>query len=93
MSYDRRRRRLHGIIQRLPGTQRYRLTEAGLKTALFYSRVQQRLLRPGMSLLHDQRRREPPAPGPEFPGVPHPIDRILSGTTGRLKTCSVHSMF
>jgi hypothetical protein len=60
MSYDLRRLRLHGIIQRLPGTHRYRLTEAGLKTALFYSRAYQRLLRPGLSLLHDQRLREPP---------------------------------
>ena len=58
MSYDLRRLRLHGIIERLAGTHRYRLTEAGLKTALFYSRLYQRVLRPGLSQLHDQRLRD-----------------------------------
>lgn len=52
MSYDLRRLRFHGLIQRIPATQRYRLTTAGLKTVLFYSRTYQRLLRPGLSLLH-----------------------------------------
>ena len=55
MSYDLRRLRLHGIIERIPKTQRYRLTIFGLKTALFYSRVYQRLLRPGLSQLLDPR--------------------------------------
>ena len=49
------RLRLHGIIARIPQTQRYRLTTFGLKTALFYSRVYQRLLRPGLSQLLDPR--------------------------------------
>jgi hypothetical protein len=40
------------------GTHRYRLTEVGLKSALFYSRVYQRVLRPGLSLLEDQRLRD-----------------------------------
>ena len=53
MSYDLRRLRLHRIIERIPNTQRYRLTTFGLKTALFYSRVHQRLLRPGLSQLCD----------------------------------------
>jgi hypothetical protein len=51
MSYDLRRLRLHGLLERLPKTQRYRLTEAGLKTALFYSRVYGRVIRPGLSIL------------------------------------------
>ncbi len=53
MSYDLRRLRLHGLIERLPKTQRYHLTTFGLKTALFYSRTYQRLLRRGLSELHD----------------------------------------
>ncbi len=52
MSYDLRRLRLHGLIERIAKTQRYRLTTFGLKTALFYSRTYQRLLRPGLSQLH-----------------------------------------
>jgi hypothetical protein len=53
MSYGLRRLRLHGLIERLPKTQRYRLTTFGLKTALFYSRAYQRLLRRGLSELHE----------------------------------------
>ena len=55
MSYDLRRLRLHGLIERLPKTQRYHLTTFGLKTSLFYSRAYQRLLRRGLSELHDPR--------------------------------------
>jgi hypothetical protein len=57
MTYDLRRLRLHGLIERIPKTQRYRLTTFGLKTALFYGRLYQRLLRPGLSELHDPRTR------------------------------------
>jgi hypothetical protein len=55
LSYDLRRLRLHGLIQRIPNTHRYRLTTFGLKTALLYTRTYQRLLRPGLSQLHDPR--------------------------------------
>ena len=55
MSYDLRRLRLHKLIERIPKSQRYRLTAFGLKTAMFYSRIYQRLLRPGMSQLLDPR--------------------------------------
>ena len=54
-SYDLPRLRLHRLIERIPKTQRYRLTTFGLKTALFYSRVYHRLLRPGHSELLDPR--------------------------------------
>jgi hypothetical protein len=55
MSYDLRRLRLHGLRERIPKSHRYRLTTFGLKTALFYSRTYQRLLRRGLSELHDPR--------------------------------------
>jgi hypothetical protein len=51
MSYDLRRLRLHGVIRRIEKSQRYELTPAGLKTALFYSRTYARVIRPGLSLL------------------------------------------
>jgi hypothetical protein len=51
MSYDLRRLRLHGLIRRREKTQRYELTELGLKSALFYSRTYSRVIRPGLSLL------------------------------------------
>jgi len=49
MSYELRRLRLHGLIERLPKTHRYRLTDEGLRTALFYTRVYSRILRPAMA--------------------------------------------
>ena len=49
MSYELRRLRLHGLIERLPKTHRYRLTDDGLRTALFYTRVYSRILRPAMA--------------------------------------------
>ena len=49
MSYELRRLRLHGLIERLPGSHRYRLTDEGLRTALFYTRVYSRILRPVMA--------------------------------------------
>ncbi|HYV30155.1 MAG TPA: hypothetical protein VEO53_03495, partial [Candidatus Binatia bacterium] len=55
MSYDLRRMRLHGLLERIPKSQRYRLTTFGLKTALFYSRTYQRVLRPALSQIHDPR--------------------------------------
>jgi hypothetical protein len=51
MTYDLRRLRLHGLIERIPNTHRYRLTPRGLKTAMFYTRVYNRILRPGLALL------------------------------------------
>jgi hypothetical protein len=51
MTYQLRRLRLHGLIARLPGTHRYRVTEPGLRLALFFTRVHARLFRPGLSLV------------------------------------------
>jgi hypothetical protein len=56
MSYDLRRLRLHGLVQRLPRSNRYVLTPEGIRVAVFYSKLQSRLLRP--LLAADQ----PPAP-------------------------------
>ncbi len=49
LTYDLRRLRLHGLIERIPHTQRYRVTREGLRTALFFTRVYARILRPGMA--------------------------------------------
>ena len=46
MSYDLRRLRLHGLIERLPHSNTYRLTSEGIRVAVFYSKLQNRLLRP-----------------------------------------------
>jgi hypothetical protein len=49
MTYHLRRLRLHGLIERLPKTHRYRVTDQGWRTALFCTRVYNRILRPGLA--------------------------------------------
>jgi hypothetical protein len=46
MSYDLRRLRLHGLTQRLPHSNTYVLTNEGIRVAVFYTKLQNRLLRP-----------------------------------------------
>ena len=46
MTYDLRRLRLHGTIERIPKTHRYQVTQFGLRAALFLTRVHARLYRP-----------------------------------------------
>ena len=57
-SYDLARLRVNGLITRVPGKNRYRLTGDGLRFAIFYTNLHDRLLRP--LLAADQ----PPAPPP-----------------------------
>ena len=56
MSYDLRRLRLHGLIERIPGTNTYTTTPEGIRVAVFFTKLQRRLLEP---LLAADR---PPAP-------------------------------
>jgi hypothetical protein len=49
MTYDLRRLRLHGLIQRVPHTFRYVVTPAGLQLAFIVSRIYLRLLQPDWS--------------------------------------------
>jgi len=46
MTYDLRRLRLHGIISRIPHTNTYIVTPEGLRVAVFYTKLRDRLLRP-----------------------------------------------
>src|SRR5437016_6596595 len=49
LTYHLRRLRLHGLIARIAGTHRYRVTRSGLRTALFFTRTYARVLRPGLA--------------------------------------------
>jgi hypothetical protein len=51
MTYDLRRLRLHGFIERIPRSHRYQVTESGFNAAIFLSRAYAHLLRPGMAVL------------------------------------------
>ena len=45
-SYDLARLRVNGLIARIPGKNRYRLTGDGLRFAIFYTKLHDRLLHP-----------------------------------------------
>ena len=49
MTYQLRRLRLHGLIQRIPKTHRYEVTDLGFRAGLFFSKVYSRILRPGVA--------------------------------------------
>jgi hypothetical protein len=59
ITYDLRRLRHHGLIERTPHTFRYRVTATGLQTARYLTRVHDRVLRTGLAELTDP---SPPAP-------------------------------
>ncbi len=46
MTYDLRRLRLHGLIKRVPHTNTYVVTPEGIRTAIFFTKVHDRVLRP-----------------------------------------------
>jgi hypothetical protein len=66
-SYDLARLRVNGLISRIPAKNRYRLTSDGLRFAIFYTKLHNRLLRP--LLAADQ----PPA-SPQLRKALHTID-------------------
>jgi hypothetical protein len=53
MTYDLRRPRLHGLIDRIPHTHRYQVSDTGLPTAMFLTRIHDRLLPTGLAHLTD----------------------------------------
>jgi hypothetical protein len=61
MTYDLRRLRAHGLIERIPKSHRYRVTEFGFRAALLLSRAHARIVRDGLGALQ---KLEPPAPAP-----------------------------
>ena len=51
MTYDLRRLRTHELIKRIPHTHRYHLTDTGLRTAMFLTRIHDRFLPTGLAHL------------------------------------------
>ncbi len=77
MTYDLRRLRLHGLIARIPHSHRYRVTDEGLRTALFFTRVYARILRPGLARLAPTAPSGDTALQPYFDKVEGAIDRWI----------------
>ncbi len=59
ITYDLRRLRLHGLIERIPHTFRYQVTDTGMRSAQFLTRIHDRVLRTGLAQITDP---SPPAP-------------------------------
>ena len=78
MTYDLRRLRLKGLIARQPHSNTYRLTPDGLRVALFYVKVHDRLLTPLIGA------DTPPAPL-ELRHALKTIDRHLADYTARAR--------
>jgi hypothetical protein len=76
MTYDLRRLRLHGIIERIPHSHRYQLTSDGLRIALFFSRTYTRLLRPKLAQIM-----------PEAPPIASPLRAAFDRLTTAIDTC------
>ena len=70
-TYDLRRLRHHGFIERVPHSHRYRVTNTGHRQALFLSRTHNRLLRDGLAHLtapsHPTHQRSVPPAAPTKP--------------------------
>jgi hypothetical protein len=77
-TYDLRRLRLHGLIERIPHTHRHRVTETGHHQAMFLTRVHDRVLRVGEAHLTDP---QPPVPTP-LHAAAHAYDRAVTQLLG-----------
>jgi hypothetical protein len=73
MTYDLRRLRLHGLIERIPGTHRYQVSDFGLRIAFFFTRAHARLLRPGLATALD--------PWPDGTALRRHLDKLDSAIT------------
>jgi len=82
MTYDLRRLRLHGLIERIPQTFRYQVTGLGLRVALFFTKLHGRVLRPGISQLMDG---EPNSPNRPLAKAMREIDRAMDGLIDQAK--------
>jgi len=77
MTYDLRRLRLHGLIQRQPRSHRYAVTPEGIRIALFFTRGHARFFRTGLAF--DGSTTSSSAP-PALVKASHAIDRFIEET-------------
>ena len=82
ITYQLRRLRLHGMIESLPNSHRYRVTDLGWRTAVFFTRTYNRLLRPGLAAVL-------PGHAPEIV----PLSRAFDALDRRVQQClAQHSL-
>jgi hypothetical protein len=67
------------LIERIPHTRRYRVTEQGLRTALCFQRTYARVLRPSLSVLFDTGGSDPTPLQKAVQRFDREIDRLWEG--------------
>jgi len=80
MTYQLRRLRLHGLITRLPHTQRYQVTAEGLRLALFCTRLHARVLHPGLTAILPHRATTNTTLRSAFDRVDRALDQFFTET-------------
>jgi hypothetical protein len=75
-SYNLRRLRAHGLIARIPGTHRHRISDTGLHHAMLPTHLQTRLLHPGLALLTDPNPHAPSALRTAARNYQHALDQL-----------------
>src|SRR6266481_4334515 len=78
VTYQLRHLRLHGLIERLPDSFRYRVTQFGLRAALFFTRAYNRLLRPGLAAALPNLRASDATLKPAFDKIDEQIDAWIN---------------
>lgn len=77
MTYHLRRLRLHGLIERVPKSHRYRVTDRGWRTALFCTGVYNRVLRPGLAQVSPEQAQEDSRLRAQFDRLDETIDHWI----------------
>ena len=72
-TYDLRRLRLRGLVERIPHSHRYRVTGTGMRIALCYQRIHRRILSPALGTVFDEQT------GPLIQRFDHEIQRLWEG--------------
>ncbi|MBS4727904.1 hypothetical protein MSM1_05925 [Mycobacterium sp. SM1] len=83
MTYDLRRLRAHGLIQRVPHTRRYTVTATGLQHAFLFTRVHDHLLRAGLAQVSD--------PSPPRKSKLHNASRAYQAAIDELTRQALHA--
>ena len=81
MTYDLRRLRLRGLIERIPRSRRYRVTDEGIRLALCFQRTYARVLRPSLSVIFDDAAEAPTPLQKAVQRFDREIDRLWEGRT------------
>jgi hypothetical protein len=80
MTYDLRRLRMHGLIERIPGTFRYQVTDNAIARALFLTRLHDKFLRTDLAELS-----APPDAGRDLAAASRTYARALDDLAQRAR--------